>query len=130
MNQSAEQIVNAQRYISSLVEQVTAQYQSTGEERASINTWEANKEYSVLGILELCSTYTLGAASQIVHKGYVTDVDEVVTLLCKYNFFNFSYCLAWFLEHSHLFPKITSYTESITYLRFTVLEYVRFYQTS
>ena len=118
----------SRQYMSQLLESLLINYQNTTEERHSISIWEENKEYTILGVIELLTDTIRGYASQITTNGFIEKTDEALERLTTIRFLSIPYCVDWYFSAEHQHSELKAYVEQLDYLRLLILEYVRIYQ--
>ena len=132
MSVNGEILKGTQKSISQMAKNINAAYQETKEERIKINAWEweNNFDFTILGLIELYTSYVCGYASQIAIKGHVQDTQEAITHLQKIQFFDKPYFVNWFFSEDNEYVKVKEYVNKLNYLRLSALEYIAFYNNS
>lgn len=122
-------IHGTQKSISNMSKNINTAYQETKEERIKINAWEweNNFDFTILGLIDLYTSYVCGYASQIAVKGNVRDAQEAVNHLQEIQFFNKPYFVNWFFAEDNEYVKVKEYVDKLNYLRLSALEYITLY---
>ena len=120
----------AQRHIAQLADNINPAYQETWPERDQINDWEWENDldFSILGLIDMNTTYIAGYASQIASHGKVQNPEQAINELREIQFFNEPYFVNWYFSPDNLYCKVKSYVELLDHLRLSALEYMTLYQ--
>lgn len=123
----------ARKYIQSLIEQITLQYQYAKQERARLHEqeWDTTSEgegFTVLGLMELYTTYITGYASQIVNKGWIVDLRQAINNLSEYRLLSENNFVDWYFTSTSSYPALIEYARNLDYLRLVIVEYTQRYQ--
>jgi len=129
MQVNTETLHGTQKSISKMAKSINMAYQEMKEERIKINAWEWENhfDFTILGLIELYTSYICGYASQIAVKGSVRDAQEAATHLQKIQFFNKPYFVNWFFAPDNEHVKVKEYVDKLNYLRLSALEYITLY---
>lgn len=116
--------------IAQLAKGINAAYREMKDERMKINTWEWENEFdfTILGIIDLYTSYVCGYASQIATRGKVQNSQEAVNHLQQIQFFDKPYFVQWYFAPDNGYPKVKDYVHKLNYLRLSALEYLNLYQ--
>lgn len=119
-----------QRHIAQLADHINPTYQETWPEREKINDWEWENDldFSILGLIDINTTYIAGYASQIATNGKVQNPENATNELREIQFFNEPYFVNWYFSPDNPHYKVKSYVELLDHLRLSALEYVTLYQ--
>lgn len=120
----------AQGHIAQLADNINPVYQETWEERDQINDWEWENDFdfSILGLIDINTTYIAGYASQIATHGKVQNPQEATNELREIQFFDEPYFVNWYFLPDNPYGKVKSYVEFLDHLRLSALEYITLYQ--
>ena len=120
----------AQRHIAQLANNINPAYQETSQEREQIDDWEWENEldFSILGLIEMNTTYIAGYASQIATHGKVQNPQKATNELRETQFFDEPYFADWYFSPDNPYCKVKSYVEFLDHLRLSALEYITLYQ--
>jgi hypothetical protein len=117
-------------HITQLAEQLNFAYRETIPERKEINEWEWDNEldFSILGVIDLYTSYIDGYASQITTKGRVKEAQKAANHLQTIQFFDEAYFADWYFSPDNQYVKVKAYVEFLNHLRLCLLEYVTHHQ--
>ncbi len=110
-------------HISLLSEQLDALYQAMREERLAIAHWEEEREFSILGVLELFATEIQGYVEQIKLSHFIDLIAQSINHLRQLNVFNVDYFAKWYFDDWKQYPQTKQYIEHLDHLRLLILEY-------
>lgn len=127
MNNTYKSYLVEKKRIVQLAEQVSRQYQEMADEREKIHEWEWENDFdfTILGLIELYSSYVGGYASQIAMRGTVRNPTEAISYLQEKRFFDESYLVEWYFAPDNHYFKVKEYIEDVDYLRLLVIQYLR-----
>jgi len=119
-----------QKRMAHLAEQVIAEYKDSALERAEIDEWEWENEFdfTILGLMEIYSSYVGGYASQIATEGRVLEPQNAIKLLEKKRLFDESYFVEWYFSSGQKYVKVKKYANNFYYLRMLIIDYIQRYQ--
>lgn len=120
MDQSNE-IVMA--HLHRLIKQINLAYQAMRDERRQLAQWESDREFSVLGEIELLTSHLQGHAGQVL-TGQCEKPDNVLAALQKTMPFEIAPIFDWYLTNGEQYPQICDYLETLDYLRLLLVEYL------
>jgi hypothetical protein len=128
-DKSCNAIVDRQR-IAVLDEQLITEYQQMRDERAQIHEWEWDNDFdfTILGLMELYSSYVEGYASQIATQGCVINPRGALKVLSESRLFDKQYFADWYFSADKKYVKVKKYIEGLDYLRMLAHEYISLYQ--
>lgn len=112
-------------HINSLLSDLMNFEKSLSAEKQKLAEWEDDKEFSILGVIELFTTEIRGYAFEIIEDNFTVSNEQIFKHLQELNFFNLSYFQEWYFESKLDFSQFKKYVESLNYLRLLILEYVR-----
>lgn len=120
------------RHIAELAEKINPTYQETWAERDQINEWEWENDldFSILGLIDVNTTYIAGYASQIATNGKVRNPEEAMNELQTIQFFDEPYFANWYFSADNQYLKVKSYVELLDYLRLSALQYISLHQNA
>ena len=126
MNKEYQSYIVERKRIMQLAEQVSRQYQEMADERGEIHEWEWENDFdfTILGLIELYSSYVGGYASQIARRGTVRNPTEAIQYLQEKRFFDESYLVNWYFAPDNPYFKVKEYIEDVDYLRLLVIQYL------
>ncbi len=113
-----------QNYLNDLLNELLNIEQNLQEEKQQLAQWEEEKEFSILGVIELFTTEIRGYAFQIITNQLEPNHQEIVTKLKKLNLLNLSYFQQWYFSDELNFSLLKNYVEKLNYLRLLILEYL------
>lgn len=113
----------ARAQIAALLERSVAEYPDTREERRAVDAWEEDREFSVLGIIELYTADVSGYGHQVVERGALTDPGRGVPHLRRMRFLRHPEFAEWYLAQGGSHPRLRAYVEMIDYLRLLILDH-------
>lgn len=127
MNKKYKSYLVERKRITNLAEQVSRQYQEMADERGQIHEWEweGDFDFTILGLIELYSSYVGGYASQIARRGTVRNPVEAIDFLQEKSFFDEDYLVDWYFAPDNHYFKVKEYVEEVDYLRLLVIQYLR-----
>ena len=110
-----------------MAEQVIAEYKDSALERAEIDEWEWENDFdfTILGLMEVYSSYVGGYASQIATEGKVLEPRNAIKLLEKKRLFDESYFVDWSFSGGQKYVKVKKYANNLDYLRMLVIDYIQ-----
>lgn len=128
-DKSCNTIVDRQR-IAELDQQLITEYQQMRDERAQIHEWEWDNDFdfTILGLMDLYSSYVEGYASQIATQGAVIDPRGALKVLSESRLFDKQYFTDWYFSSDNRYVKVKKYIEGLDYLRMLAHEYISLYQ--
>lgn len=124
IRQKTDQTDPAKAYIRQILDQLVTDYQQTRSERIQIALWEEDKNFSLLGIIEMLTDEIRGYSLQSISSGNLENFQEVLVSLQKIKLFEIPYIADWYFSLGFDFPKIKHYLETLNYLRLLVIEYL------
>jgi hypothetical protein len=107
-NRNTKQCQAERSRIAKLSEKLISQYKETKDERSQIHSWEWDNDFdlTILGLMDIYSSYSGGYASQIATRGTVQYPLLARELLQEKRFFDEPSGLKWFLKIGDWFLKI------------------------
>jgi hypothetical protein len=99
-------------------------YQQTQSERIQIALWEEDKDFSLLGIIEMLTDEICGYSWQSISSDNLENFQEILINLQKIKLFEIPYVADWYFSLEFDFPHIKHYLETLNYLRLLVIEYL------
>ena len=117
-------------HITQLTNQLNYAYRDTIPERKEINEWEWDNDldFSILGAIDLYTSYIDGYASQITTKGRVKEPQKTANHLRTIQFFDDPNFADWYFSPDNEYVKVKAYIEFLDHLRLCTLEYVTHHQ--
>jgi hypothetical protein len=112
------------RHICLLSEQLDDIYHSSKAERSAIAQWEEDKEFSILGLLELFSTEVQGYVEQLKLGQFTSPLPHSINHLRQLNLFRIDYFVTWYFQNLNRYPQTKQYIEELDHLRLSTLEYL------
>lgn len=110
-------------HLQRLIKQVNLTYQATRGERRQLAQWEGDREFSVLGEIELLTSQLQGYAGQVL-TGQCPKPADVLATLRKVKPFEIAPVAAWYLTDGEQYPQTCAYLETLDYLRLLLVEYL------
>ncbi|MGV0024757.1 hypothetical protein [Phormidesmis priestleyi] len=110
-------------HIHLLSEQLNQLYRSMQAERQAIAQWEEDREFSILGVLELFSSDIEGYVEQILSNVIITNPEKNLAHLRKLNLFDIDYFVVWYFANLDTYPQVKQYTEQLDHLRLLLIEH-------
>ncbi len=107
------------RLLSSQLDQL---YRSMKAERRAIAQWEEERDFSILGTLEIFSDDIQGYVEQIISNQIISSPEASLNHLQKLNIFNLDYFTAWYFTNWETYPKIKQYIDHLDHLRLLLSE--------
>ena len=114
----------AKNYIRQILNQLVTDYQQTQSERIQIALWEEDKDFSLLGIIEMLTDEIRGYSLQSISSDNLENFQEILINLQKIKLFEIPYVGDWYFSLEFDFPQIKHYIETLNYLRLLVIEYL------
>jgi hypothetical protein len=114
----------AKNYIRQILNQLVTDYQQTRSERIQIALWEEEKDFSLLGIIEILTDEIRGYSLQSISSDNPENFQEILSNLQKIKLFEIPYVADWYFSLEFDFPRIKNYLETLNYLRLLVIEYL------
>jgi hypothetical protein len=113
-------------YITLLLDQLTADYKNTKEERKKIASLlvQSDDEFTVLEELELLTVDIRGYASQILVIGRLENQHQAIAHLHSLAVVDIPVIAQFYLEVSNDYPQIKAYIRTLDYMRSLLLEYL------
>jgi hypothetical protein len=124
VKQKNEQNNPAKAYIRQILDQLVTDYQQTQSERIQIALWEEDKDFSLLGIIEMLTDEICGYSWQSISSDNLENFQEILINLQKIKLFEIPYVADWYFSLEFDFPHIKHYLETLNYLRLLVIEYL------
>lgn len=124
VKQKNEQNNPAKAYIRQILDQLVTDYQQTQSERIQIALWEEDKDFSLLGIIEMLTDEIRGYSLQSISSDNLENFQEILINLQKIKLFEIPYVADWYFSLEFDFPRIKNYLETLNYLRLLVIEYL------
>jgi hypothetical protein len=124
MNLNPKERLAERKRITRLAEQLIRQYKETKDERSQIHAWEWENDFdfTILGLMDLYSSYVGGYASQIATRGTVQKGVEAIELLQEKRFFDEPYFVDWYFSPDNTYVKVKEYVEDVDHLRLLVIQ--------
>lgn len=113
-----------EKYLLNLLNQLLKIEQNTKEEKKQLAQWEEEKEFSILGIIELFTNEIRGYAFQIISNKIEQKQAQIISNLQQLNFFSIIFFNEWYFSNKLNYPMLKNYVEKINYLRLLILEYL------
>ena len=114
----------AKAYIFQILDQLVTDYQQTRSERIQIALWEEDKDFSLLGIIEMLTDEIRGYSLKSISNDNPENFQEILINLQKIKLFEIPYVRDWYFSLEFDFPQIKHYIETLNYLRLLVIEYL------
>lgn len=114
----------AKDYIRQILDKLVIDYQQTRSERIQIALWEEEKDFSLLGIIEMLTDEIRGYSLQTISSYNLENSQEILSDLQKIKLFEIPYVADWYFSLEFDFPRIKNYLETLNYLRLLVIEYL------
>lgn len=114
----------AKAYIFQILDKLVIDYQQTRSERIQIALWEEEKDFSLLGIIEMLTDEIRGYSLQSISSYNLENSQEILSDLQKIKLFEIPYVADWYFSLEFDFPRIKNYLETLNYLRLLVIEYL------
>ncbi|MFM7440463.1 MAG: hypothetical protein ACKO2V_18015 [Snowella sp.] len=114
----------AKAYIFQILDKLVTDYQQTRSERIQIALWEEEKNFSLLGIIEMLTDEIRGYSLQSISSYNLENSQEILSDLQKIKLFEIPYVADWYFSLEFDFPRIKNYLETLNYLRLLVIEYL------
>jgi hypothetical protein len=113
-------------YITLLLDQLTADYKNTKEERKKIASLlvQSDDEFTALEELELLTVDIRGYASQILVTGSLENQQQAIAHLHSLAVVDIHVIAQFYLEASNDYPQIKAYIRTLDYMRSLLLEYL------
>ena len=111
-------------YIFQILDKLVIDYQQTRSERIQIALWEKEKDFSLLGIIEMLTDEIRGYSLQSISSYNLENSQEILSDLQKIKLFEILYVADWYFSLEFDFPRIKNYLETLNYLRLLVIEYL------
>ena len=130
MNRNTKEHLAERTRITKLADTLISQYKEMKDERAQIHSWEWENDFdfTILGLMDLYSSYVGGYASQIATRGTVKKPNEALKLLQEKRFFYQPYFVDWYFSPNNNYIKVQEYVEDVEYLRLLIIQYIKLYQ--
>ena len=130
MNRNTKEHLAERTRITKLADRLISQYKEMKDERAQIHSWEWENDFdfSILGLMDLYSSYVGGYASPIATRGTVKKPAEALKLLQEKRFFYQPYFVDWYFSPDNNYIKVQEYVEDVEYLRLLIIQYIKLYQ--
>lgn len=114
-----------------MAEKVIAEYKEMEEELSQLDEWEWENDFdfTILGLMELFSSYVGGYASQIATRGTVLEPEHALKFLETKYLFDQPYFVDWYFSHDNNYVKIKQYVNHLDHLRLMLIEYITRYQS-
>jgi hypothetical protein len=130
MNLKSSQFIVEKERITNMAEKVLAEYKGMRDERSQIDDWEWENDFyfTILGAMEIFSSYVGGYASQIATRGSVREPKNAVKLLETSRLFDQSYFVKWYFAPDNKYVKVKQYVDDLDYLRLLIIEYISHHQ--
>jgi hypothetical protein len=103
--------------------QIDELYRAMKEERKPLSQWEDDRDFSILGTLELFSGDIQGYVETIVLNQPTIPSTEALKHLRNLNSFQLDYFTSWYFEHWQTYPQIKQYIEQLDHLRLLLIEH-------
>jgi hypothetical protein len=103
--------------------QVDELYRAMKEERKLISQWEDDRDFSILGTLELFSGDIQGYVETIALNQPTIPSTEALIHLRNLNAFQLDYFTSWYFENWQTYPQIKQYIEQLDHLRLLLIEH-------
>lgn len=111
-------------YLIEILEKLLKIEQSLSEEKEKLAEWEEEKDYSILGTIELLTGEIRGYAFQILNNKIEFNYQETVEKLKELNLFDIDYFSTWYYSEQLGFLQLKNYIAQLNYLRLLLLEYL------
>ncbi|NER52490.1 MAG: hypothetical protein F6J92_38800 [Symploca sp. SIO1A3] len=118
-------VLTAKAYIEQVLNQLLLDYQNTQLEREKIALWEANQEFSILGIIEFLTDELRGYAFQVITNDFAVKASNILEELEKLKILEITEIQDWYLASELDYPQMKHYIEMLNYLRLLLIEYIR-----
>ena len=130
MNRNSKECSAERKRITKLADRLISQYQEMKDERAQIHEWEWENDFdfTILGLMDLYSSYVGGYASQIATRDMIQKPIEALNLLQEKRFFDQPYFVDWYFAPDNHYVKVQEYVEDVEYLRLLIIQYIKLYQ--
>jgi hypothetical protein len=110
--------------IRTLYEELIDSYQDTSADIAKVAEWEEDLDVTILGELEIYTSYILGYASQIATTARIVDSDKGnLRFLQTFPIYDIDYVADWYWQSAGEFAQLKQYIQKLDYLRLLVLQY-------
>ena len=130
MNRNSKERSAERKRITKLADRLISQYQEMKDERAQIHEWEWENDFdfTIVGLMEVFSSYVGGYASQIATRGTVLEPEHALKLLESKYLFDQPYFVDWYFSPDNSYLKIKQYVNHLDHLRLMLIEYITRYQ--
>ena len=110
-------------YIIALLEQLTIDYKTAGQDRKQIAAIPSSEEeFNLLEEVELLTVEIRGYASQIKTRGWIENPQLAIDRLQYLRFFEIPAIAHFFLNANKNYPQMKAYIRMLDYLRLLLLE--------
>ena len=109
-------------YIGWLSEQLDLLYQAKKLERLKLASWEEEKPFSILGVIELLSLEVQGYATQVEVGNYTASHTKIIEHLRQLNILKVDYFAQWYFQNLDTYPQTKQYIEQMDHLRLRLIE--------
>ena len=106
-----------------LSNQLDETYLNMRTERQALSQWEDDKDFSILGVLELFSSDIQGYIESLLADQLTANADEALEHLRKLDAFTLDYFTAWYFENWQIYPQSRQYVEQLDHLRLLFVEH-------
>ncbi len=116
--------------LENMAKQVIAEYKEMEDELSRLDEWEWENDFdfTIVGLMEVFSSYVGGYASQIATRGTVLEPEHALKLLESKYLFDQPYFVEWYFSSDNTYLKIKQYVDHLDHLRLMLIEYITRYQ--
>ena len=111
-------------YMKLLSSQMDEIYCSMKEEKQMLYRWEDDKDFSILGVLELFSGDVQGYVESLAFDQSTYNIDSALSHLHQLNAFQLDYFAAWYFENWKVYPQTKLYVEQLDHIRLLLIEHL------
>jgi hypothetical protein len=124
LNTQSPEVIKS--YITLLLNQLTADYKNTKEERKKIASLlvTSEDEFTVLEEIEILTVDIRGYASQILVNGRIDNQQQAIDKLHSIGVIQIPAIAQFYLDTSNDYPKMKAYILILDYMRSLLLEYL------
>lgn len=117
--------------LENMAEQVITEYKEMQDELSQLDEWEWENDFdfTIVGLMEVFSSYVGGYASQIATRGTVLEPEHALQLLESKYLFDQPYFVDWYFSPDNTYLKIKQYVNHLDHLRLMLIEYITRYQS-
>lgn len=117
--------------LENMAKQVIAEYKEMQDELSQLDEWEWENDFdfTIVGLMEVFSSYVGGYASQIATRGTVLEPEHALQFLESKYLFDQPYFVDWYFSPDNTYLKIKQYVNHLDHLRLMLIEYITRYQS-